>query len=175
MMFLFVIPQSFYVAFKYSDYVSLLVLFVSVLSVVFYFAGGFLAFKVSRVREVCLSGWGGVTFRFFVLLYFVSYLSLYYSYGGVPILELVLHGGNPSVMRAEFHKMQEGRVAGFAYLRSILTRGFIPFAMVVLFCIKGRVFLPFSLLSLLLLFQPWKKSIALGLFASSFLYLGFRL
>ncbi|WP_454910987.1 hypothetical protein [Stutzerimonas chloritidismutans] len=145
MMLLLVIPQSFYVAFKYADYVSLLILIVSVSSVLFYFFGGFLAFKVARAREIDLSGWAGVSFRFFVFLYAISYLCLYYSYGGVPLLDLVLHGGNPSVMRAEFHKMQEGGWQVFAYFRSILTRGFIPFAILIIFCTKGRGIFYFSL------------------------------
>lgn len=135
---LFIVAQAFYVAFAYADRVAVLILLVASLSIAVYGLGGWLAFRVARVREVSGAPAAKGLFVLLLALYGLSYLGLYYAYGGVPLLDLIAHGGNPSLMRMQFHKSTEGAWQLFAYGRSMLTRGFIPIAGVLIFCRRGR-------------------------------------
>ncbi len=138
MFLVFLVPQSFIVSYFFSDYTSFGVLLISLLAVVCYLFGGVLAACYSRGRVLFVQGWRKTIFVGVFFVYFISYLGLYYFYGGVPLLDLILDGGNASVLRAKFYKDLEGFPQLLAYIRSILTRGFLPFAIVALFMLKGR-------------------------------------
>lgn len=134
----FIAIQAYISAFVYGDYLALTILLVALVALVSYLAGGCMSLLIGARRELNVDGWKGSVFRLLCGLYLGSYLGLYYYNGGVPILELYLHGGVSSLLRASFYKEQEGVALVLVYIRSLLTRGFIPFAIVVLFCTKTR-------------------------------------
>lgn len=147
----FIIPQSFFAAFRYGDELSFFILCIAALSIVSYLSGGGLALKLFKKRVLCLSGGRLFIFNFLLFLYFFSYVVMYLKYGGIPLLEIIFNGGNSSAMRADFYKNQEGIWKVFSYLLSILNKGFIPFAIIAIFLERSafRFFLILSFISFL--------------------------
>lgn len=136
--FAFLVPQSFYVAAFYFDYLSFLVLILSLLVILTYAVSYYFGLRFSCSRDMCLTKGKMKVFNFILGFYFVSYFILYMHYGGVPIIDVLVGGREPSVARSSFYKEVEGFYSVFVYLRSILTRGFLPFAIIVLFLSRSR-------------------------------------
>ncbi|TCT09074.1 hypothetical protein [Paralcaligenes ureilyticus] len=135
----FIIPQAFFAALGYGDYLSLLILIIALVSIGGYLFGGGIALSIFRKRILHIDGWRSIIFHFLLFLYLFSYLCLYMKYGGVPFIDMLVRGGNSDLMRADFYKNQEGVWKVLTYFISILSKGFLPFAIIILFCIKRRV------------------------------------
>lgn len=168
---LFILPQALFVSIRFSDYLSFIVFFVGVISVIFYCLGAFLTGKLTGVRQLNLTKVKWRFFNFLFLLYVATYFVLYFFYGGVPLLDLIVKGGESAVLRAQFYKDLEGVAQLFIYIRSILVRGFLPFAVLVLFLSKGKVVFYFYLLLITLLsVSSMEKSLLLWAYIPLLLY-----
>lgn len=135
----FILPQALFVSLGFNDNLSFLIFFIGLISVFFYCVGGWVAKRLSGVRQLNLNKAKWAVFNFLFFLYGVTYFVLFYVYGGVPFIDLVMGGGDAAVLRAQFYKGLEGVAQVFVYIRSILVRGFLPFAVLVLFVSKGRL------------------------------------
>lgn len=136
--FVFIVPQSALIAAIYDDTLSLLLLVIATLAITVYILAGGLAYRLFVQRAIFLQGARSWIFHGLLALYIGSYITLYVKHGGIPILELILRGGDAGLMRAEFTKNQEGFWRVFVYIISILNKGFIPIAVVLLHGIKTR-------------------------------------
>lgn len=132
------VPQAFYVAIAYNDYLSFLVLVITLTAMFGYVVSYYLGSRLSFARDLSVSK--GRMKVFYIVLYFYlfSYLALYVHYGGIPIIDVLINGESAPTARAMFYKEVDGLFNIFVYLRSILTRGFLPFAIIILFVTKPR-------------------------------------
>jgi hypothetical protein len=123
-----------YTFFQYEDGLSFLVLGVVIISLFFILAGQVLAVSFNR-KQIKLDTDTKLTFFmfFFLFLFILSYMYLIFDYGGLPIYRFLLEEVHPNVLRSDFYKNKEGIVNVFVYIRSILTKGFIPVCVVFLF------------------------------------------
>ncbi|AVG42326.1 hypothetical protein [Achromobacter insolitus] len=135
---IFIVLQAGIASAFFEDRVALAVLCIGLLSMGSYFCAALAATRVGGTRELWLKGGRGTLFYGLWLLYFVSYAGLCLNLGSVPILEVLLKGGDPSALRAEFYKAQGSPWVIFVYSSSILIKGFLPFAIVALFMVRGK-------------------------------------
>ncbi|WP_457955053.1 hypothetical protein [Achromobacter xylosoxidans] len=136
---IFIILQAGLSSALFQDRVALEVLCIGLLAMASYFFAALAAARVGGTRELSLVGLRGKFFFSLWILYFASYAGLCLNLGSVPILEVLLRGGDASLLRAEFYKAQGFPWVIFVYSSSILIKGFLPFAVVALFMTRSRV------------------------------------
>lgn len=135
---IFIVPQSAFVVVFYSDPLALLLLSLSVLATLFYLLSGSIAQVLFTERVVCISGGRSLLFHGLLYIYILSYALLYVRSGSIPLVDLLLNGGDANLMRAEFTKNQEGAWRILSYVTSILSKGFLPAAITILYFTKKK-------------------------------------
>lgn len=136
---LFIVPQAVFSTFWYGDYLAFLVLSSALLAVASYIFGAGVAYKVSKVRVLDLRRGRRILFVTITFLFIASYGALYFSYQGAPIVDVVFMGRDSATARSEFYKDVGGVWSVFSYSRSMLTRGFVPFAILLAYLYVGKI------------------------------------
>lgn len=161
----FIVPQSAFVTFAYSDPLALLLLALAAVAIIFYLLAGSISYSFFASRSVVVNGARGSLFTGLLSLYLLCYALLYYQNGSVPILEYLLHGGDPDVLRAEFTKNQEGVWRVLTYLTSILNKGFLPAAVTIIYLTRIRVvFLGYLVVLTLISISAFEKTLLLWIY-----------
>lgn len=130
----------------YGDQVSFLIFALSVISTIVisifsllsHSALIFLKADIQTRRSEIIS-------KAIVLIFFTTYLVLAIDFGGFPVSNFFLEGGNPAILRAEFSKEKEGFVNAALYVRSMILKGLLPLAILVLVEQRQRLWVFWSL------------------------------
>lgn len=125
--FVFIFLPSFWVFFHASDDLSALVFKIAASGMVVFALFSFLVyFNIGKNKSI-LTRKAVDKLMFWLFVGFVcSYVYLIFDYKGLPVFEYLINGGVPNKLRSEFYKDKEGMVQVAVYLRSVLTKGFIP-------------------------------------------------
>lgn len=154
--FIFIFIPSFLVAFFSTDTLSVLVFKVTATGLfVFTFFSVAVYLNLSKRKLMFSNGITKTLMLSLFLIFCSSYIYLALDYKGFPVVEYLFNGGAPNELRAGFYKDKEGIAQIAVYIRSILTKGFIPVYAVYAFLFYGRksfsfvlaVYLFFSLMT----------------------------
>src|SRR5690606_6401531 len=104
----FIVPQSAFVTFAYSDPLALLLLALAAVAIIFYLLAGSISYSFFASRSVVVNGARGSLFTGLLSLYLLCYALLYYQNGSVPILEYLLHGGTRAYYERSSPKIKKG-------------------------------------------------------------------
>lgn len=168
----FMLAPAVLVATTFHDDFSTLVFFIILVSFLFYLFGYFVFYSLSSRRSnIVITSFFKCLMCFLFFVFVVTYLFMFYDYGGAPVLKYFTSGGAPNVLRADFYKNKEGVLNFFVYLRSVLMKGFVPFFAIYSYVYFRRVyFYFFAIIYVLLSLVTFEKGVLIWFFLPLLVY-----
>ncbi len=113
--------------------------------------------------------------KYFVYTSFIFFLlfALYsfYTFGGIPLLKIIMGDGDPNILRGELFKGRVGFEIALLYLSAIFSYVFIPISVVLSYHYKMRFRLPILLFSIFFSISTLQKALLLNILFPLFAYL----
>jgi len=171
MLFVFFIPQTLYVFYKYNDAIAFEILVLVIVSIFSMLLTQLFFLNQTPKKAMEFTKTFEIAALISIGLYIFAYMIMIIDYGGLPIIKFFTHGGYPNALRADFYKEKEGIVKLAVYLRSIIGKGFLPLFFAFLTYKKRTKLLKISLLLYVFLSgASFEKSMILWVFVPLFFY-----
>lgn len=158
--FVFIFAPALLVAVFAADTFSTLVFKIAAIGFVTFTASSFLVYLgLTKKKDMTNSKYLKSIMFVLFFIFCCSYVVLVFDYHGLPVIEYLIHGGSPNQLRSEFYKEKQGFIQVAVYIRSILTKGFIPLYAVYAFIFyKRKMFIMVFVIYLFFSLMTFEKS-----------------